>query len=583
MGSLFSTLGSLDLLFALLATVLIYFASASFYHLFISPLRSVPGPWYAVVSDFWLTTHMLRLRRCHAIDDLLRKYGPIVRVAPNKVIFLDSATMKVVYGVSSKLDKSKFYKCLTTNGNDHAMTTLDHSSHLLRKRGYAPHYNPANLTLFQPEIHSCTRRLVDLLSAAASSSPMTIDTLLLFRHYFIDINCMHLFDYNAGSLDALSQNILQGGAPDELSRAISDFPKQGLLRDSLPRWLWNLLRKIPIQRWQLFCDSDALLGRFTFQRLHDVRSMMSLEKTRSGNEHYAADLRKPLIARLHDHKYNFQDSLRMNMPDEDIVSECMAHLIAGTDTTSTTLSYLLWELGRRPDIMARLQAELDECMPDPKSMLDIQELQKLPYLTALIKEGLRVYSAAPSPLERVAPANRDAQISLLGHSIPPGTIIASQAFSSHRREDVFFSPNLFLPDRWLLQDPSASSTSRSYGGSTPAESRTPKDESPPLSPSSSVVLSETEKGSSVTTPSGRTRVSQVEMAKHMFPFGHGPRVCGGQNLAQIMLRVVLSAIARNFDIIAPPETNENSMAMREVFVTFPAALECKLIFVPRSQ
>lgn len=62
--------------------------------------------------------------------------------------------------------------------------------------------------------------------------------------------------------------------------------------------------------------------------------------------------------------------------------------IAGTDTTSTTLSYLLWELSRRPDIMARLQAELDECMPDTQSIPGIQELQKLPYLTALIKEGL---------------------------------------------------------------------------------------------------------------------------------------------------------------------------------------------------
>ena len=57
------------------------------------------------------------------------------------------------------------------------------------------------------------------------------------------------------------------------------------------------------------------------------------------------------------------------------------------------------------------------------------------------------------------------------------------------------------------------------------------------------------------------------MSKYMFPFGHGPRVCGGQNLAQIMLRVVLSAIARNFDIIAPPETNEKSMRMCDSFVS----------------
>ena len=126
------------------------------------------------------------------------------------------------------------------------MTILDHPSHQLRKRGYAPHYNPVNLALFQPEIHNSTRELVNvsslislelsasngitkLLSAAGSNFPMAVDTLLLFRHYFIDINCIHLFDYRAGSLNAWSQHILQGGPPDELSRSISDFPKRGLL------------------------------------------------------------------------------------------------------------------------------------------------------------------------------------------------------------------------------------------------------------------------------------------------------------------------------------------------------------------
>lgn len=97
-----------------LSFYLIYFAVVSFYRLLLSPLRAVPGPWYAAISDFWLTTHILRLRRCRAIDYLLREYGPIVRVAPNKIIFLDAPTMKTVYGVGSRLNKSSFYKCLTT-------------------------------------------------------------------------------------------------------------------------------------------------------------------------------------------------------------------------------------------------------------------------------------------------------------------------------------------------------------------------------------------------------------------------------------------------------------------------------------
>lgn len=61
--------------------------------------------------------------------------------------------------------------------------------------------------------------------------------------------------------------------------------------------------------------------------------------------------------------------------------------MAGVDTSSTTLAYLFWELSRRPDIMSKLQAEVDEAMPDNRSVPDISILYQLPYLTGFIKEG----------------------------------------------------------------------------------------------------------------------------------------------------------------------------------------------------
>ena len=57
------------------------------------------------------------------------------------------------------------------------------------------------------------------------------------------------------------------------------------------------------------------------------------------------------------------------------------------DTASTLLSYLFWELGRRKDIMKRLQAELEEYMPDSHVVPDFAALCKMPYLNAFIKEG----------------------------------------------------------------------------------------------------------------------------------------------------------------------------------------------------
>lgn len=62
--------------------------------------------------------------------------------------------------------------------------------------------------------------------------------------------------------------------------------------------------------------------------------------------------------------------------------------IAGSDTSSISLSYFLWELSRRPDVAAKLQTELDEAMPNAHVIPDISVLQSLPYLNAFIKEGL---------------------------------------------------------------------------------------------------------------------------------------------------------------------------------------------------
>lgn len=80
------------------------------YQLFFSPLRSIPGPWYAGGSGLWNSTQVLLLRRCHALHNLMKEYGPIVRVAPNIVVFTDLTAMRTVYGVNAKLNKTPMYE-----------------------------------------------------------------------------------------------------------------------------------------------------------------------------------------------------------------------------------------------------------------------------------------------------------------------------------------------------------------------------------------------------------------------------------------------------------------------------------------
>lgn len=160
--------------------------------------------------------------------------------------------------------------------------------------------------------------------------------------------------------------------------------------------------------------------------------------------------------------------------------------------------------------------------------------------------GLRIYSAAPSPLERVAPSSSLSEpFTLLGYTIPAGTIIATQAWSSHRVQSIFQYPDFFNPERWL------------HSPTTPVMLSAPA-----LPESPTTIASETEKSVGISHQS-----SLMSMQAHMMPFGVGPRICGGQNMAQMTLRIIIAAIARNFDIFAPQETNEQSMGIRDAFVS----------------
>ncbi|KAG8219070.1 putative lysophospholipase [Butyriboletus roseoflavus] len=505
-----------NITFVFVSLVVLYAVARAIYHLFLSPLSAIPGPWYAAVSDFWITTHVLRLQQCKTNHQLFEEYGPVVRVGPKKVIFKDITSMRSVYSIH-KFDKSKFYKSLLTNENDHAMTTLDHIGHAVRRKGYAQHYIPANLALFQVEAHEHVLELVTALEHVGGKYPL--DCLALFRHFMVDVIISSSHGYRQG---ALSSWIL--GGMDPIATAISDFPKRGIVRSTMPSCLWNLVCRIPSRRWRQICDSDKIIGEFVGARVYEMRAKEGMGGT-SDSE------RITLLQRLLEYKY----SPHQQMPDHDIISEMMGHMIAGSDTTSNSMSYFFWELTRRPDIMSKLQAELDLTMPDSHIVPDLAVLQRLPYLNAFIKEGLRLYSAAPSDLERVVPSSSskngalDESFDLMGYALPPGTVIATQAWSMHRDPTIFPSPDSFVPERWL-QGPDAT----------------------------------------------------AKMAQYLMPFGTGSRQCGGMNLAYMMLRLTVAALVRNFNVTAPPETNETSMEIKDAFVIFPAAMECKLAFHPRN-
>ncbi len=111
-------------------------------------------------------------------------------------------------------------------------------------------------------------------------------------------------------------------------------------------------------------------------------------------------------------------------------------LVAGTDTTTTTLTYILWLLAGLPAERTRILAELDEHGIDSRDIdaLDLSRLRELPYLGAVLQEGLRLYGAGSGNLPRSVPAGGK----VLGrYALPAGTIVNPQAYTLHRIERIF--------------------------------------------------------------------------------------------------------------------------------------------------
>lgn len=105
-----------------------------------------------------------------------------------------------------------------------------------------------------------------------------------------------------------------------------------------------------------------------------------------------------------------------------------------------------YELATHPEIQAKLHEELATAFPDSEKPLDIETLEKLPFLDGVCREALRIHAPIPSFLERIAP---EAGLTICDYLIPGGTIIGMQAYTNHRDPAVFLEPEQFAPERWL--------------------------------------------------------------------------------------------------------------------------------------
>jgi cytochrome P450 len=126
------------------------------------------------------------------------------------------------------------------------------------------------------------------------------------------------------------------------------------------------------------------------------------------------------------------------LTNQDVNREAGNFIVAGSDTTAITLTYLIWAVLKRPKIQTALEDEVRGLKHD----FTDAELEKLPLLNGVIEETLRLYGAAPASLPRTTP--RDGA-TLGGYFVSGGTTVSTQAYTIHRDPALFQNPDAYVP------------------------------------------------------------------------------------------------------------------------------------------
>lgn len=114
-----------------------------------------------------------------------------------------------------------------------------------------------------------------------------------------------------------------------------------------------------------------------------------------------------------------------SLTDTDIITDAGALLLAGSDPTAISLTFLIYCVLNRPDLQRQLEAEVASIDGEVTDTI----CETLPVMNAVINESMRLYGAAPGGLPRSPPAGG---ANVAGYYIPEGTVVVTQNWTMHR-------------------------------------------------------------------------------------------------------------------------------------------------------
>ncbi|XP_059443423.1 cytochrome P450 71A1-like [Corylus avellana] len=135
--------------------------------------------------------------------------------------------------------------------------------------------------------------------------------------------------------------------------------------------------------------------------------------------------------------------LEIELTQDNLKAILLDMFVGGSDTTSTTLEWLMAELIKNPNIMKRAQEEVRRVV-GKKSKIDVNDINQMDYLKCILKETLRLHP--PAPLS--APRETSASVKFGGYDIPPKTRVFINTWAIQRDPTIWERAEEFLPERF---------------------------------------------------------------------------------------------------------------------------------------
>lgn len=347
--------------------------------LFFHPLSGYPGPKCAAVSHLSQIINELRGRQHTWIKALHDKYGEVVRIGPNDLVYSTPEVWKDIYGHKKKcaeqFSKDPQLYTPTPNGTG-GLIVVDNSQHSRVRRLISHAFSEQALRKQETLLHTYADHLIErLYELTPKKSPWNVVDIVRW--------------YNYTTFDLIGD--LSFGEPFYCLRD-----------DKYHWWVSLMLDAVKVSTYlKIFHFYPFLkpLGKYLVpKRLIERKNAMFQLSVEKVDRRLQIQMERPdFISYMLKHK-----DTENGMTREELDANASTFILAGSETTASMLSGCTYYLLRNPKIYRRLAEEIRGSFNEA---LDIQvsSISKLPYLNAVISESMRVYPPVPAMLPRLVP------------------------------------------------------------------------------------------------------------------------------------------------------------------------------------